>query len=120
MKRCSEVNTELEAMSVNVSNTHDEHDDVEVVGELAKVAALVLHDLERLLHDVEEEEADEDELAGEDEVVEGVDVPEGPFDRKILSLNLSLKNWQLSKAIHTNQNYKDEVYSSPMPINPSV
>ena len=80
MKRCSEITTELEAMSVNVSNTHDEHDDVEVVGELAKVAALVLHDLERLLHDVEEEEADEDELAGEDEVVEGVDVPE---DRSI-------------------------------------
>ena len=59
-----------------VSITHYEHDNVEVVGQTAKVVALVLHDLERLLDDVEEEEADEDELAGEDEVVEGVDVPE--------------------------------------------
>ena len=59
-----------------MTNTHDEHDDIEVVGQRAEVGALVLHDLERLLHDVEEEEADEYELAGEDEVIEGVDVAE--------------------------------------------
>ena len=71
-----ESNFSLSIAEYSKLSTDPDDDDVEDVPDGVEVADPVLWDLDELLGHVVEDEADVDDLAGHDEVVEGCDVAE--------------------------------------------